>query len=111
MQADTVERSGAALLLKYEFIDAMSSGEHSRISDGGESSWWRWRLRIRRGSQARGEGYGRQEQINRKASITNADVHTGIQLAVVRGIQNAEPAPADRACGDVDRPRLACETG
>ena len=96
MQADTVERRGTALLLKYEFINAMGGGELSRASNDGESLWWRCRLGICRGSHARSYGYGRQEQINRKASIMNADVHAGIQLAVAPVIQNAEPAPADR---------------
>ena len=111
MQADTVERRGAALFLKYEVINAMRSGERSRSSDGDESFWRRCRLGICRGSETCGERYGRQKQTNRKASIMNADVHAGIQLAIAPVIQSAEPAPADRTSGDVDRTRLPCETG
>ena len=89
MQADTVEGRGAALLLKYEFINAMGGSEPSWASDGDESFWRRCRLGICRGSQACGEGYGSQKQTNRKASSMNADVHAGIQLAAASVIQSA----------------------
>ena len=109
MQADTVERRGATLLLKDEFINAAGGGERSRVSDGGEGFWWRWRLGICSGRQTHGKR--RQEKANRKASIANADGHAGIQLAVAPVFQNAELAPAGHTWMDVDRLRIACKTG
>src|SRR6516165_10575665 len=61
MQADPVEIRRPSPRLKHEFINAMSCGESSRVSDGDENFWQRRRLRV--GVEARSYSHERNQQM------------------------------------------------